>query len=186
MGKSRKKTCQIFSNLNSQYDFLLKGNLLNEKEKRFFDSVTVDMDDVTATLSLYQLSLYLSRYYGKNVIILLDEYDTPMQEAYVDGYWEELTAFTRSLFNATFKTNPCLERAVMTGITRVGRKSIFSDLNNLKVITTTSDKYADCFGFTEEEVFAALEEFELPDRKQVVKRWYDGFTFGNRTDIYNP
>lgn len=80
--------------------------MLNEKEKRFFDSVSVDMDDVTDTLSLYQLSLYLSRYYGKNVIILLDEYDTPMQEAYVDGYWEELTAFTRSLFNATFKTNP--------------------------------------------------------------------------------
>ena len=157
---ARRKICQIFSNLYSQYDFLLQGNLLNEKEKRFFDSVTVDMDDVTATLSLYQLSLYLSRYYEKNVMILLDEYDTPMQEAYVDGYWEEMTAFTRSLFNATFKTNPYLERAVMTGITRVSRESVFSDLNNLEVVTTTSDKYADCFGFTEAEVFAALEEFE--------------------------
>ena len=173
---------------------MLEGNLLNKKEKRFFDSVSVDMDDVTATLSLYQLSPYLSRYYGKNVIILLDEYDTPMQEAYVDGYWEELTAFTRSLFNATFKTNPYLERAFMTGIahpalsgvTRVSRESIFSDLNNLKVVTTTSEDYSDSFGFTEEEVFAALEEFEMPDRKQEVKRWYDGFTFGNRTDIYNP
>ena len=168
--------------------------MLNEKEKRFFDSVSVDMDDVTDTLSLYQLSLYLSRSYGKNVIILLDEYDTPMQEAYVDGYWEELTAFTRSLFNATFKTNPYLERAFMTGtahpalsgVTRVSRESIFSDLNNLKVVTTTSEDYSDSFGFTEEEVFAALEEFEMPDRKQEVKRWYDGFTFGNRTDIYNP
>ncbi len=183
---ARRKICQIFSNLYSQYDFLLKGNLLNEKEKRFFDSVTVDMDDVTATLSLYQLSLYLSRYYEKNVMILLDEYDTPMQEAYVDGYWEEMTAFTRSLFNATFKTNPYLERAVMTGITRVSRESVFSDLNNLEVVTTTSDKYADCFGFTEAEVFAALEEFELPDRKQEVKKWYDGFTFGSLSDIYNP
>lgn len=183
---ARRKICQIFSNLYSQYDFLLQGNLLNEKEKRFFDSVTVDMDDVTATLSLYQLSLYLSRYYEKNVMILLDEYDTPMQEAYVDGYWEEMTAFTRSLFNATFKTNPYLERAVMTGITRVSRESVFSDLNNLEVVTTTSDKYADCFGFTEAEVFAALEEFELPDRKQEVKKWYDGFTFGSLSDIYNP
>ncbi len=183
---ARRKICQIFSNLYSQYDFLLKGNLLNEKEKRFFDSVTVDMDDVTATLSLYQLSLYLSRYYEKNVMILLDEYDTPMQEAYVDGYWEEMTAFTRSLFNATFKTNPYLERAVMTGITRVSRESVFSDLNNLEVVTTTSDKYADCFGFTEAEVFAALEEFELPDRKQEVKKWYVGFTFGSLSDIYNP
>ncbi len=183
---ARRKICQIFSNLYSQYDFLLQGNLLNEKEKRFFDSVTVDMDDVTATLSLYQLSLYLSRYYEKNVMILLDEYDTPMQEANVDGYWEEMTAFTRSLFNATFKTNPYLERAVMTGITRVSRESVFSDLNNLEVVTTTSDKYADCFGFTEAEVFAALEEFELPDRKQEVKKWYDGFTFGSLSDIYNP
>ena len=183
---ARRKICQIFSNLYSQYDFLLQGNLLNEKEKRFFDSVTVDMDDVTATLSLYQLSLYLSRYYEKNVMILLDEYDTPMQEAYVDGYWEEMTAFTRSLFNATFKTNPYLERAVMTGITRVSRESVFSDLNNLEVVTTTSDKYADCFGFTEAEVFAALEEFELPDRKQELKKWYDGFTFGSLSDIYNP
>ncbi len=183
---ARRKICQIFSNLYSQYDFLLQGNLLNEKEKRFFDSVTVDMDDVTATLSLYQLSLYLSRYYEKNVMILLDEYDTPMQEAYVDGYWEEMTAFTRSLFNATFKTNPYLERAVMTGITRVSRESVFSDLNNLEVVTTTSDKYADCFGFTEAEVFAALEEFDLPDRKQEVKKWYDGFTFGSLSDIYNP
>lgn len=183
---ARRKICQIFSNLYSQYDFLLKGNLLNEKEKRFFDSVRVDMDDVTATLSLYQLSLYLSRYYEKNVMILLDEYDTPMQEAYVDRYWEEMTAFTRSLFNATFKTNPYLERAVMTGITRVSRESVFSDLNNLEVVTTTSDKYADCFGFTEAEVFAALEEFELPDRKQEVKKWYDGFTFGSLSDIYNP
>lgn len=183
---ARRKICQIFSNLYSQYDFLLQGNLLNEKEKRFFDSVTVDMDDVIATLSLYQLSLYLSRYYEKNVMILLDEYDTPMQEAYVDGYWEEMTAFTRSLFNATFKTNPYLERAVMTGITRVSRESVFSDLNNLEVVTTTSDKYADCFGFTEAEVFAALEEFELPDRKQELKKWYDGFTFGSLSDIYNP
>ncbi|MEH2953067.1 AAA family ATPase [Candidatus Merdisoma sp. JLR.KK011] len=183
---ARRKLCHIFSNLYSQYDFLLEGSLLNEKEKRFFDAVSVDMDDVTATLSLHQLSLYLSRYYGKNVLILLDEYDTPMQEAYVHGYWEEMTAFTRSLFNAAFKTNSCLERALMTGITRVSRESIFSDLNNLKVVTTTSDKYADSFGFTEEEVFAALEEFELPERKQEVKRWYDGFTFGSQTDIYNP
>jgi hypothetical protein len=120
------------------------------------------------------------------VIILLDEYDTPMQEAYVNGYWEELVSFTRSLFNAAFKTNPYLERAIMTGITRVSRESIFSDLNNLKVVTTTSDEYADCFGFTEAEVFAALDEFGMSDKKPEVKRWYDGFTFGTHTDIYNP
>ena len=135
---------------------------------------------------LHQLSDYLYRYYGKKVIILLDEYDTPMQEAYVGGFWDELVAFTRSLFNSTFKTNPFLERAVMTGITRVSKESIFSDLNNLKVVSTTSDEYATSFGFTEEEVFHALDEYGYMDKKDMVKRWYDGFVFGTHKDIYNP
>lgn len=108
-----------------------------------------------------------------------------MQEAYVYGYWEELTSFTRSLFNATFKSNPYLERGLMTGITRVSKESIFSDLNNLEVVTATSEKYADVFGFTEKEVLEALKEYDLSDRINEVKRWYDGFTFGSKTDIYN-
>ena len=144
------------------------------------------MSDSIAAVSLRSLSDFLGRYYGKKVIILLDEYDTPMQEAYINGYWEEMVTFTRSLFNSTFKTNPYLERAIMTGITRVSKESVFSDLNNLKVVTTTSKKYADCFGFTEEEVFAALKEYGLSDREQQVKDWYDGFIFGDRSDIYNP
>ncbi|MDY2594944.1 MAG: AAA family ATPase, partial [Oliverpabstia sp.] len=139
-----------------------------------------------ATLALYQLTDYLYRYYGKKVIILLDEYDTPMQEAYVDGFWDEMVGFTRSMFNAAFKTNPWLERGIMTGITRVSKESIFSDLNNLEVVTTTSDKYATAFGFTEEEVFAALDECGLSSEKEQVKYWYDGFTFGKHEDIYNP
>ena len=128
----------------------------------------------------------MSRYYGKKVIILLDEYDTPMQEAYVNGYWEELVAFTRSMFNAVFKSNPYLERAIMTGITRVSKESIFSDLNNLVVVTTTSNQYETAFGFTEEEVFNALDEHGILDKKGEVKKWYDGFTFGDKKDIYNP
>jgi hypothetical protein len=143
------------------------------------------MSDVVATSALNQLSGYLYRYYGRRVIILLDEYDTPMQEAYVDGYWNELTSFLRSMFNATFKTNPYLERAVMTGITRVSRESMFSDLNNLNVVTTTSNKYATAFGFTETEVFVAMDELGLDDKAN-VKFWYDGFTFGDISDIYNP
>lgn len=145
-----------------------------------------DIRETDATSSLYQLSDFLYRYYGKKVIILLDEYDTPMQEAFVDGYWEELVAFTRSLFNSTFKTNPALERGIMTGITRASKESIFSDLNNLEVVTTTSDKYATTFGFTESEVFHALEECGLESEKNEVKRWYDGFIFGTHKDIYNP
>ncbi len=120
------------------------------------------------------------------MIILLDEYDTPMQEAYVNGYWQEMVSLIRSMFNAAFKTNPYLERAIMTGVTRISRESVFSDLNNLEVVTTTSEKYADSFGFTEKEVFEALEEFGLSDRRKEMKRWYDGFTFGNVRDIYNP
>lgn len=103
----------------------------------------------------------------------MDEYDTPMQEAYVNGYWDELSGFIRRLFNAAFKTNPYLERGLMTGITRVSKESIFSDLNNLKVVTTTSRKYETCFGFTEDELLGALEEFGLSKEAQKVREWYE-------------
>ena len=184
--EARRKICQILSDLYSANRFLADADLLDEKERNFYSAVSVDMDDLHATMALHNLSLYLSRYCGKKVIILLDEYDTPMQEAWVNGYWEEMVAFTRSMFNAAFKTNPYLERAIMTGITRVSKESIFSDLNNLEVVTTTSEKYADSFGFTEKEVFEALDEFDLSDCKEEVKCWYDGFTFGRYKDIYNP
>ena len=165
---------------------LMKEDIFGEDERELYYRTTVKMDDVTAQDSLRNLSVWMERYYGKKVIILLDEYDTPMQEAYVQGYWDEFTSFVRSLFNASFKTNPYLERAIMTGITRVSKESIFSDLNNLQVITTTSDLYADCFGFTETEVFQALDEFGMGDKKDEIKKWYDGFTFGEHRDIYNP
>ena len=183
---ARKKICQLLAKLYAEHSYLLDSDLLYETDIAYFKRVSEMMDDSDASLSLYQLSNYLYRYYGKKVIILLDEYDTPMQEAYVDGYWEDLVAFTRSFFNSTFKTNPWLERGIMTGITRVSKESIFSDLNNLEVVTTTSDKYATSFGFTEEEVFAALKECDLSIKKEEVKRWYDGFIFGNKQDIYNP
>lgn len=184
--ETRQKICKIIQMIYNKFDFLLEGDVLNENEKRDFQKISTDMENYLASLSLKILSDYLYRYYGKKVIILLDEYDTPMQEAYVNGYWEEMEAFTRSLFNSTFKTNPHLERAIMTGITRVSKESIFSDLNNLEVVTTTSDKYVSSFGFMEEEVFTSLEEYGLSDREQQVKDWYDGFAFGKRKDIYNP
>ena len=174
------------TDIYNKYDYIMKSDLYNENERLQYKSVRVGMDDETAQEALNNLSHYLSRYYGKKVIILLDEYDTPMQEAYVNGYWEELVAFTRSLFNAAFKTNPYLERAMMTGITRVSKESIFSDLNNLVVVTTTSNQYETAFGFTEEEVFNSLDEQGLSDKKDIVKTWYDGFTFGDKKDIYNP
>ena len=181
-----QKIKRIIAKLYLKYRELLKGDVLTEYEKKQFQSVTPDMDDVTAQSSLQDLCDYLTRYYNQKVIILLDEYDTPMQEAYMGGYWDEFTSFIRSLFNSTFKTNPYLERAIMTGITRVSKESIFSDLNNLNVVTTTSEQYATCFGFTETEVFQALDDFGLSPEQQMVKQWYDGFIFGSQKDIYNP
>ena len=116
---AQRKICQTLSNLYQEYEFLFDSDALGERGMRFFKSVSEDMDDTAATMALHQLSIYLAKYYGKRVIILLDEYDTPMQEAYVNGYWEELVSFTRSLFNASFKTNPYLERAIMTGIPQI-------------------------------------------------------------------
>ncbi len=183
---TKEKIYQILIELYAKNAFLLDGDLLYDTEKQYFKRINKDMSEVDATSALHNLSDYLYRYYDRKVIILLDEYDTPMQEAYVNGFWDDLAFFTRSMFNSTFKTNPCLARGIMTGITRVSKESIFSDLNNLEVVTTTSDKYATTFGFTEKEVFAALDECGLGSEKEKVKEWYDGFIFGKHSDIYNP
>lgn len=175
------------ANLFSTFSYLMESDRFDDNQRKQFQEITEDMDDVHAALSLNLLSKLLEIYYEKKVLIFLDEYDTPLQEAYINGYWDELVAFTRALFNNTFKTNPSLERAIMTGITRVSKESIFSDLNNLNVITTTSDRYATAFGFTEDEVFAAMDEQKIDAaEKEKVKFWYDGFTFGKVPDIYNP
>lgn len=184
--EAKKSLLYLIEKLYNRYEFLLKEDSLNKKEKDFISSISVNMDNYSAVSSLVTLSEFLYRYYGNKVIILLDEYDTPLQEAWVYGYWQEMVEFIRGLFNSTFKSNPYLERAVMTGITRVSKESIFSDLNHLTVVTSTSEMYADCFGFTEEEVFAALDEYGMCDKRTEVKKWYDGFTFGKCRDIYNP
>lgn len=182
----REAICQVIVDLYTEFGFLKESNFLSNEEKEYFSQIMPTMSDASAAMAIKRLSMCLSSYYGKKVLILLDEYDTPLQEAYVYGYWEELTVFMRGLFNSTFKTNSYLERALLTGITRVSKESIFSDLNNLTVITTTSEQYADCFGFTEAEVFAALESYNMSDRKADVQAWYDGFSFGSKKDIYNP
>ena len=182
---AREQIFLIITNLYSQNEYVMNCEKLGDKEKRFFDHIDWDMSNSEAAMALHQLTYYMYQYHGQKAIILLDEYDTPLQEAYVGGYWNELVSLMRNLFNNTFKTNPYLERALMTGITRVSKESLFSDLNNLNVVTTTSDEYASCFGFTEEEVFRAMDEFELTNKDE-VKHWYDGFTIGQLTDIYNP
>ena len=216
---TREKICQIITRLYIKHAYLKESDVLTDVDKAYFNRMLeLEIRDSDITSAIHQLSDYLQRYYGKKVIILLDEYDTPMQEAYVNGFWDEMIEFIRSLFNSTFKTNPYMERGIMTGITwykadapsSLGSKepcqvnevgfptrfektspssqcqSVFSDLNNLEVVTTTSNKYATSFGFTEEEVFAALDECGLEKEKEEVKRWYDGFVFGQYKDIYNP
>ena len=164
----------------------MQSEVLSEEEKDEYRKINMSMPEVVATMAIHKLSEYLYRYYGKKVIILLDEYDTPMQEAYIDGYWEQMVGFTRSMFNASFKTNPYMERAIMTGITRTSKESVFSDLNNLTVVTTTTERYTDSFGFTQDEVNQALKEYGLYEQVAEVKKWYDGFVFGTTKDIYNP
>lgn len=176
----------LITDVYNEYAFLLKDDVLSDAERLFFTSVNQNMSNAIATDAINLLCGILYRKYGKKVIVLLDEYDTPMQEAYISGYWKEMSCFIRNFFNSTFKTNPYLERALMTGIARISKESIFSDLNNIEVATIASNKFASSFGFTEQEVSAALEEYGLSDNFSEVKEWYDGFTFGNATDIYNP
>ena len=183
---AREGIIQSLVRLYGKYSFVRDEEFMSTQDLEYFDSVTLEMSDTTAALAISSLSDYLSRYYGRKVLILLDEYDTPLQEAYVNNFWKKLVDFMRGLFNATFKSNPYLERGLLTGITRVSKESIFSDLNNLTVVTTTSQKYSTQFGFTQAEVFHALNEFGLDSLKDKVQYWYDGFSFGNQKDIYNP
>ena len=180
------KISEVITELYEQNRYLLEGTLLSENEKSYYNRMTWNASDAMLSSSLRQMSNFLQRYHGREVMILLDEYDTPMQEAWLSNYWNEAVEFFRSLFNSTFKTNPYLYRGLITGITRISKESIFSDLNNLEIVTTTSQKYATAFGFTETEVSQALENAGLGKEKWNVRKWYDGFVFGNVSDIYNP
>ena len=177
---------KVIADLYEQNRYLLEGELLSKNEREYYESIKPGMEITMTADAIHSMTNFMQRYYGKDVIVILDEYDTPMQEAWLSGYWDDAVRFFNGLFNSTFKTNPYLCRGLITGITRVARESIFSGMNNLEVITTTSDEYALSFGFSEEEVFASLEAAGLGSEKERVKKWYDGFTFGTHTDIYNP
>ncbi len=181
-----EKICQIIRNLYIRFSFLKESDVLTDADVEYFDQIlSVDVKNRDITSALYQLSYYLYRYYGKKVIILLSKYDVPLQAAYNYGYLDKVVDLYRSMFLSTFKTNSYMERGILTGITKAGEEPIASELN-MKVVTTTSDEYATAFGFTEKEVFAALDEYGYGDQKETVKWWYDGFVFGKQKDIYNP
>lgn len=176
----------VIANVYGLYKGIVNPDRFDRNDAESFAAVNERMDDVKAHTAIHSLCIYLERQFGRRVIILLDEYDTPMQGAWIGGYWDEAVSFFRSFFDMTFKTNPHLYRGIITGITRISKESVFSGLNNLDVVTTTSDEYAASFGFTEDEVFKALDNMGLGSEKRGVKQWYDGFTFGHYTDIYNP
>ena len=192
---AKNSIISVISDVYRTHSYLIETDEITDAEKGVFKALDaysnntninkVISEDVICR-AIKNLSFLLERYYGKKVLIFLDEYDTPLQEAYLGGYWDEMVGFMRVFFNATFKTNPYLDRAIMTGITRISKESMFSDLNNLRIVSTTSNMYETCFGFTEDEVFKALDEVGISDRKEDVKQWYDGFSFGKSKDIYNP
>lgn len=160
----------------------IKHNLdlekLSEDDRNIIESMSTGIDEYKALTAIKMLSGILSRYYGKKVILLLDEYDTPMIEAYFSGYWDKMVKFMRTFFNNTLKSNPYIEKALLTGITRVGKESMLFDMNNLYAASITTRRYETAFGFTEAEVFAALDHAKLGKYKKRVKQWYDGFVIG--------
>ena len=180
-----QKIKNIIVDVYRQHRYLEQQECFSESEKQNILSVTEEMNDVTAQDALKNLSKYLKLLYGKKVLIFLDEYDTPLLEAYTDGYWDEMIGTCRQMFHSAFKENNYYSRAIITGVTRVSKNSLFSDLNNIKVATVTCDEYSDCFGFTEQEVKDALM-CQSVDQMQEVKKMYDGFIFGSHKDIYNP
>ena len=184
-GSLLQKLREIIAAAFKKHAYLLASDVLYAADKAYFTKVRFCKQGVDWEVSIHKLSAWLSVYYKRKVILLLDEYDTPMQEASAGDFWQEMTELMRPFFKATFKSNEYMDRALMTGITRVARESIFSDLNHLTVVTVLDDMYNDAFGFSEAEVFAAMNEYGLTDREG-VKAWYDGFSFGNRRYIYNP
>ena len=168
------------------HGYLRESDALTDGDRAFLDRVSDDMPAEVAVDAINQLCAMLRRHHGTAPVVLLDEYDAPMEVAWTRGYWDEASAFMRQLMNATFKTNPAMGRGLITGVTRVSRESIFSDLNNLVVVTTSTPLYQECFGFTQAEVDAALDEYGLADRRDDVRHWYDGFVFDGHAHIYNP
>lgn len=192
---AKNSIISVISDVYRTHSYLIETDEITDAEKGVFKAldaysnntnINKEISEDVICRAIKNLSFLLERYYGKKVLIFLDEYDTPLQEAYLGGYWDEMVGYMRVFFNATFKTNPYLNRAIMTGITRISKESMFSDLNNLRIVSTTSNMYETCFGFTEDEVFKALDEVGISDRKEDVKQWYDGFSFGKSKDIYNP
>ncbi len=174
------------SDLYEKHNYLLAENLLSDNEKKYYnDVITKVANEVDFQRSLKKLSEYLQRFYNQRVVILIDEYDTPIQSGY-KKFYDKAISFMRNLLSGAFKDNKFLYKGVITGILRVSKESIFTGLNNVSVHTILDNDFSDKFGFTESETQQIMNDFEVPTDFQQIKNWYNGYKIGNTSDIYNP
>ena len=176
----------IMMELFYEHRELLEGEM-SEGERTIFNKIlSANATDVDLLNSLKMLSKIMNQYYNRPVMLLLDEYDVPLQNAYVEGYYDEAVKFFKTFYGVTFKDNPYLEKTVITGVSRVAKESIFSGANNFDVYTVLDNEFADDFGITEEEMDKVIKDFKVQDDKEEIKRWYDGYKIGDIEGIYNP
>ena len=181
-----KKICKALAEEFRRHQYLLEGNSLADDQKIMFQKIMTGQADYSAyNDALKFLSECLWQDHGKNTMILIDEYDVPLENAYLEGFYDQMIPFIRSLFESALKTNPYLEKGVITGCLRISKESVFTGLNNLEIDSVLRTRYADSFGFTEDEVKVMLAYYDLAAELPEVKRWYDGYLF-NETEIYNP
>ena len=167
--------------------YLLKSEkLLDIEKERFNNILNFRADKIEIQKALYLLTRLLYKEYERPAILLIDEYDVPIQSAYVEGYYEETIKFLKTFYGTTFKDNPYLEKTVLTGVSRVAKESIFSGANNFDVFTVLDNEFADDFGITKEEMDKVIEDFKVEDDKEEIKKWYDGYKIGDKEGIYNP
>ena len=175
------------NDMYQEHRYLLESDKIYEEEKEKIKDILWVREDVEALkISIKELSKYLSRQYDKRVILLIDEYDVPIQNAYVSGYYDEAIKFFKTFFGTTFKDNPYLEKTVLTGVSRVAKESLFSGANNFDVYTILTDEFTEDFGITKEDMKKIITDFEIQDDEEELKRWYDGYKIGNTENIYNP
>jgi hypothetical protein len=182
-----ERISQLISIEFRRHEYLLNSEKLEEKDKTFFKSILAEnASNVDFQVSLLELCRFLTLHFGKKPILLIDEYDTPINNAFTQNFFDDCIGFLRLLYSNCLKDNDYVERAVLTGIFRVAKESIFSGLNNLKVSTILDDEFAEDFGFTPDEVHQLLSDYNALDYEEEVKRWYNGYLFGAGKVIYNP
>ena len=165
--------------------FILDSDKLADDYKDEYKKILSMDEDAVWSNSIQLLSICLKQYYGTKTIILIDEYDVPLEDAYFSGYYDEMVRFIRSLFESALKTNSALEFSVITGCLRISKESIFTGLNNLAVNSILSNKYSESFGFVQSEIDELMEYYNIEEKSQLMKKWYDGYLFG-KSEVYNP